>query len=106
MEKKTLLTIAFVAVVTLFALAQTETSSTVKELMTPEEFKDSWPMDPTLIACALVLLAAVGSRVIFAIVQTEHQKRRMASCAFFRGRRLSRLPVILLRVRTVGHCTT
>ena len=39
MKHKILITIAFVAVATVFALAQTKAFPTVKELMTPEEFQ-------------------------------------------------------------------
>ena len=41
MKKKALLIIVSVAIATQFALAQTKTFPTAKELMTPEEFKAS-----------------------------------------------------------------
>lgn len=81
MEKKTLLTIAFAGVVTLFPLAQ-ETSSPGKQLMTPREFRASRPIDPTLIGCALVLLAAAGSGVILTIIQNKRHARRTAELRF------------------------
>lgn len=87
MKKKILLPIGFVAVAALLALAQTSTFPTVKELMTPEDFKaaglaklsdrelealDAWVQKHSLrVAQVVAQQAGKGSKDVFSFDQLE-----------------------------------